>query len=213
MSNEDYVDDTNNVDGFHGNLENPLRNSDELLDDDIFMDANLANAEVGASESNEGVAFDFYNAFAKSKGFSGRKSKTRKHNGIINRQNFVCCREGFRRKKADNMHTRKQEPRAETRCGCKAKVQVSFDVVSGRWIVSKFSDLHNHDLLPPIFTAMLPGHRKIPAADIEQINIMRKGGLGTAHILQHSQANLVVTTMFPFCPGTCTIKSHSNVDD
>ncbi|QHO10315.1 hypothetical protein HN873_009777 [Arachis hypogaea] len=123
MSNEDYVDDTNNVDGFHGNLENPLRNSDELLDDDIFMDANLANAEVGASESNEGthfdqldesykidgwedigkteflnivdvdikryhfsdlgVAFDFYNAFAKSKGFSGRKSKTRKHNGII----------------------------------------------------------------------------------------------------------------------------------
>ncbi|XLS56447.1 hypothetical protein HN51_006202 [Arachis hypogaea] len=58
MSNEDYVDDTNNVDGFHGNLENPLRNSDELLDDDIFMDANLANAEVGASESNEGTHFD-----------------------------------------------------------------------------------------------------------------------------------------------------------
>ncbi|XP_025628901.1 protein FAR1-RELATED SEQUENCE 5-like [Arachis hypogaea] len=222
MSNEDYVDETNNVDGFHGNLENPLRNGDELLDDDIFMDANLANAEVGASEPNEGahfdqldesykidgwedigkteflnivdvdikryhfsdlgVAFDFYNAFAKSRGFSGRKSKTRKHNGIINRQNFVCCREGFRQKKPDNMHTRKQEPRAETRCGCKAKVQVSFDAVSGRWIVSKFSDLHNHDLLPPIFTAMLPGHRKIPAADIEQINIMRKGGLGTAHI-------------------------------
>ncbi|QHO10316.1 Putative protein-RELATED SEQUENCE [Arachis hypogaea] len=222
MSNEDYVDDTNNVDGFHGNLENPLRNSDELLDDDIFMDANLANAEVGASESNEGthfdqldesykidgwedigkteflnivdvdikryhfsdlgVAFDFYNAFAKSKGFSGRKSKTRKHNGIINRQNFVCCREGFRRKKADNMHTRKQEPRAETRCGCKAKVQVSFDV-------------------------------KIPAADIEQINIMRKGGLGTAHIFAALSSQSGGHHNVPFCPGTCTIKSHSNVDD
>ncbi|KAL4274876.1 hypothetical protein AHAS_Ahas20G0051000 [Arachis hypogaea] len=136
MSNEYYVDDTNNVDGFHGNLENPLRNGDELLDDDIFMDANLANAEVDASEPNEGahfdqldesykidgwedigkteflnivdvdikryhfsdlgVTFDFYNAFAKSRGFSGRKSKMRKHNGIINRQNFVCCRKGFR---------------------------------------------------------------------------------------------------------------------
>ncbi|RYR01350.1 hypothetical protein Ahy_B06g080216 [Arachis hypogaea] len=232
MSNEDYVDETNNVDGFNGNLENPLRNGDELLDDDIFMDANLANAEVDASEPNEGahfdqldesykidgwedigkteflnivdvdikryhfsdlgVDFDFYNAFAKSRGFSGRKSKTRKHNGIINRQNFVCCREGFRQKKADNMHTRKQEPRDETRCGCKAKVQVSFDVVSGRWIVSKFSDLHNHDLLPPIFTAMLPGHRKIPAADIEQINIMRKGGLGTAHIFAALSSQSVI---------------------
>ncbi|KAL4286324.1 hypothetical protein AHAS_Ahas19G0074800 [Arachis hypogaea] len=68
----DYVDDNNNVDGFYGNFENPLRNDDELLDDEIFMDANLKNEEVSASEPNEGAHFGQLDESYKIDGTSSR---------------------------------------------------------------------------------------------------------------------------------------------
>ena len=91
------------------------------------------------------IAYEFYNNYAKIRGFSERKSKTRKNNdGEVIKQKFVCFREGFRPDKFCNLENRKKELRVETRCGCFAMFEVQFHSSSGRWLVSLFLDEHNH---------------------------------------------------------------------
>ncbi|XP_052114427.1 uncharacterized protein LOC107480712 [Arachis duranensis] len=80
------------------------------------------------------------------------------------------------------MPNRQKRPRAETRCGCPARMLLSMDDESGRWHVAFFSDAHNHHVLELRFSSMLPGHRKMSEADIEQMNDMRKGGIGVSRI-------------------------------
>jgi hypothetical protein len=41
----------------------------------------------------------------------------------------------------------KREPRALTRCGCLAKLEVRLCENNGIWFVSNFVDRHNHDLV------------------------------------------------------------------
>ncbi|XP_025680363.1 protein FAR1-RELATED SEQUENCE 5-like [Arachis hypogaea] len=80
------------------------------------------------------------------------------------------------------MPNRQKRPRAETQCGCPARMLLRMDDESGRWHVAFFSDAHNHHVLELRFSSMLPGHRKMSEADIEQMNDMRKGGIGVSRI-------------------------------
>ncbi|RYR76604.1 hypothetical protein Ahy_A01g001192 [Arachis hypogaea] len=57
-----------------------------------------------------------------------------------------------------------------------------MDDESGRWHVAYFSDAHNHHVLELRFSSMLPGHRRMSEADIEQMNDMRKGDIGVSRI-------------------------------
>ncbi|KAJ1377364.1 protein FAR1-RELATED SEQUENCE 5-like [Sesbania bispinosa] len=61
-------------------------------------------------------------------------------------------------------------------------MNVRLDVPSGRWNVTKFCDAHNHEMLPPKFTGMLPAHRKLTEADIMEMNNMRNAGISTPQI-------------------------------
>ncbi|XP_057719811.1 protein FAR1-RELATED SEQUENCE 5-like [Arachis stenosperma] len=72
--------------------------------------------------------------------------------------------------------------RAETRCGCHARMLLCMDDESGRWHVAYFSDAHNHHVLELRFSSMLPGHQRMSEAYIEQMNDMRKGGIGVSQI-------------------------------
>ncbi|XP_016192654.1 protein FAR1-RELATED SEQUENCE 5-like [Arachis ipaensis] len=76
----------------------------------------------------------------------------------------------------------KREPKVETRCGCKAEMRVHVHSDSGRWIISYFQDVHNHELLDDRLTFMLPCHRKMDAAAMEQMNMMLRVGIKTPHI-------------------------------
>ncbi|RYR29224.1 hypothetical protein Ahy_B01g053572 isoform A [Arachis hypogaea] len=51
-----------------------------------------------------------------------------------------------------------------------------------RWYVAYFSDAHNHHVLELRFSSMLLGHRRMSEADIEQMNDMRKEGIGVSRI-------------------------------
>ena len=127
--------------------------------------------------------FEFYNTYAKVRGFSARKSKTRKNSkGKVVKKIFVCFREGYRPEKYFSRQNRRREPRAVTRCGCNACFEVRFVPDSGRWHVAYFSEDHNHECLEPRFVGMLPAHRKMSEAEIGQMNTMLKAGISTSHI-------------------------------
>ncbi|XP_057457216.1 protein FAR1-RELATED SEQUENCE 5-like [Lotus japonicus] len=132
---------------------------------------------------NRDVAYEFYNFYARVKGFSIRKSKIlRNIKGVIIRQDFVCHKEGFREGKNKNRENRKRETKVETRCGCSARMRVRLLADGGRWIVAVFWDAHNHALLEGHQSSMLPAHRKINEGDIVGMNSMRKAGISTTEI-------------------------------
>ncbi|XP_052113834.1 protein FAR1-RELATED SEQUENCE 5-like [Arachis duranensis] len=130
------------------------------------------------------VAFSFYNLYAKMNGFSARKSRIRRNvNNDVTQQAFVCFRQGFRDLYSDNdAARRKREPRPTTRCGCGAEMRVHIHEETGRWIVSYFQEEHNHEMLDDMLTFMLPGHRKMNSAAIDQMNMMLKVGIKTPQI-------------------------------
>ncbi|XP_025670587.1 protein FAR1-RELATED SEQUENCE 5-like [Arachis hypogaea] len=128
------------------------------------------------------IAFEFYQQYAKHHGFGARRSRSEKRGEVRIRQEFVCHRQGYRSPKFYSMPNGQKRPRAETRCGCPARMLLRMDDESGRWLVAYFSDAHNHHVLELRLSSMLPGHRRMSEADIEQMNDMRKGGIGVSRI-------------------------------
>ncbi|XP_020963844.1 uncharacterized protein LOC110265268 [Arachis ipaensis] len=53
---------------------------------------------------------------------------------------------------------------------------------SGRWIIIYFQEVHNHKMLEDTLTFMLPGHKMMNAAFINQTNMMFKVGIRTPQI-------------------------------
>ncbi|XP_072077031.1 protein FAR1-RELATED SEQUENCE 11-like [Arachis hypogaea] len=129
------------------------------------------------------IAFEFYNRYARTRGFSARKNRTRKSRaGALKLKNFVCHREGFRPPNNYGIGNLKRKPTPETRCGCSAMMEIRVDAPSGRWFISYFSDEHNHSLLDPRLTGLLPGHRFMSEADIGHMVNMKKGGISVGQI-------------------------------
>ncbi|XP_025702843.1 protein FAR1-RELATED SEQUENCE 5-like [Arachis hypogaea] len=128
------------------------------------------------------IAFEFYQQYAKHHGFGARRSRSEKRGEVRIRQEFVCHRQGYRSPKFYTMPNRQKRPRAETRCGCPARMLLRMDDESGRCHVAYFSDAHNHHALELQFSSMLLSHRRMSEADIEQMSDMRKGGIGVSRI-------------------------------
>ncbi|RYR59276.1 hypothetical protein Ahy_A05g025132 [Arachis hypogaea] len=78
--------------------------------------------------------------------------------------------------------SRKREPKTETRTGCGAQFQVKFVGVTGRWHVTRFSNVHNHELLEGRLSRLLPGHRSMSKAEIALMNNMRKSEISTSQV-------------------------------
>ncbi|XP_057444179.1 protein FAR1-RELATED SEQUENCE 5-like [Lotus japonicus] len=132
---------------------------------------------------NRQVAYEFYNLYARVKGFSVRKSKVFKtKKGQIVWQDFLCHKEGFREEKNIMRENRQRETKVETRCGCCAKMRICLVGESGRWHVASFVDCHNHAMLEGKQSSMLPAHRKLKEGDILGLNSMRKAGISTTQI-------------------------------
>ena len=145
-------------------------------------------AYSGPQEPCEGMQFDeledvetCYKAYSRQKGFSMRKSHTRlsrKDKSLLG-VDYTCSREGFRQKDCQKKDV-KGAKRAETRIGCKAVM--SLKKLEDKWVVSKFVDKHNHELLTPRSTSFLRGHRKITTQK-NLINTLNKAGVPTRKIV------------------------------
>lgn len=82
-------------------------------------------------------AYDFYNSYAKLKGFGIRKSHTywSKKKDIIISRTYVCDKKGFKNMKDKRQDGKEVRCIADTRIGCKAKMVISLDRSSGKWRV------------------------------------------------------------------------------
>uniref|UniRef100_A0A0R0GQE5 Uncharacterized protein n=1 Tax=Glycine max TaxID=3847 RepID=A0A0R0GQE5_SOYBN len=114
------------------------------------------------------LAYQFYCWYAKSNGFSIRKSHIVRNTCMKTlQQTFVCSCAGYRR--VSTSDRRMQREKKESRCGCEAMFCVhNFD--------------HNHLLLDLKLSCLLLGHRKMFAFDIMQVENYRKVGIRPPHM-------------------------------
>ncbi|KAF3777380.1 FAR-RED IMPAIRED RESPONSE 1 protein [Nymphaea thermarum] len=113
----------------------------------------------GMEFSDNEDAFNFYNNYALTHGFSVRKdSQDKNEKGIVVRKTYVCSKEGLlKHSKANKIH------RGTTRCGCPAKMVIRR-LSNDRFVVKTFIADHNHPLAPPTIARMLRSRRKIKRA-------------------------------------------------
>ncbi|KAL0005428.1 hypothetical protein SO802_012989 [Lithocarpus litseifolius] len=103
-------------------------------------------------------------------------------------QPFACNRhskpylnvEGFRRQ-CNEDNGRIGPERAKTRVGCKAII--GLNKVDDTWIVCKFVEGHNHELLTPKSTSSLHGHRMITSAQKNLIDTLNESGIAPSKIM------------------------------
>ena len=124
-------------------------------------------------------AYDFYNDYAKKRGFSIRKDNLKYSKGIDARRRlrrFLCSRSGKRQAKFCTMEGKKRRLRAETRCYCEAHLTVKVDRERSIWYVSSFSDDHSHTLARPDEVIYLRSHNQIK--EYQKLEILAMAGAG-----------------------------------
>ncbi|KAF5202411.1 Far1-related sequence 5-like [Thalictrum thalictroides] len=122
----------------------------------VFNDKTFPKPSVGMEFDSLENAYLFYNEYARLVGFSIRRAKNRRSNidGELLFQRFCCSKEGQRRKRRENddgtkvkdgvvVKVRRRNVKS-IRVGCSAKLDVKRST-SGRWVIQKFDEEHNHD--------------------------------------------------------------------
>jgi zinc finger SWIM domain-containing protein 3 len=105
--------------------------------------------------------YEFYNNYAKYKGFSVGKSKVRyktRSKEVIWRR-YMCSFQGFRSVKYFERTYQKRQSRVLTRCGCTAILDVAWSQSTGVWYVRQFVDVHTHALAKSKHSFVLRSHR------------------------------------------------------
>uniref|UniRef100_A0A7N2R804 CCHC-type domain-containing protein n=1 Tax=Quercus lobata TaxID=97700 RepID=A0A7N2R804_QUELO len=123
-----------------------------------------------------------YKAYARRKGFSIRinhKWSSKEDKSLVGVE-YICWREGFRHKSYENKERKDPKP-AKTRMGCKA--MMSLKKKEEARIVTKFVDNHNHELLTPMSTSLLRGHRVISRAQKNLIDTLNESSVPTRKIM------------------------------
>lgn len=119
---------------------------------------------VGQIFLSEEEAFGFYKRYAYQHGFSIRKGKFIKQNGIMSRRDFFCHCEGRVSLKIIEP-SKEQTKRESSKCECKAHLRISlqksYDILPSEWRVTKFVAEHNHVLLTQSEVRFLPANRTI----------------------------------------------------
>jgi len=127
-------------------------------------------------ESDE-IAYNFYNEYGRMTGFSIRKEYVNKckKTGIVTSRRFVCEEEGIWG--IDKRNTKIRKPRAETRCGCDARLGIVYNRDSGKYIVTDFIAEHNHNLHLSTTVHMMPSQRKMSITQAAEIDLAYESSL------------------------------------
>ena len=134
---------------------------------------------VGKCFQSEEEAYQFYNSYAQTKGFSIRKCHLKfRADGTLSSRYFVCSKAGV--KGTHPTHVAKKE-QANSRTDCMARVQFSI-TREGIWNVQKVMLDHNHQLVSPDKRHMLRSQRQLLDADRHMIKQMRTSGIKQAEI-------------------------------
>ncbi|XP_028121123.1 protein FAR1-RELATED SEQUENCE 5-like [Camellia sinensis] len=164
----------------------------EMVDDahhnDMVGDLERAILEQKFDSVKDGE--DFYNAYAKAKGFSIRKSRfnTNKEGKVVSRL-WLCSREGQRLPKyLDRVAEKNRAPKALIRVGCKAQFRIRYDADAGeggKYVVTHFVADHNHELAEQHCVVYLRSHHSLNSTDKAQAMAMRNVGVKTSQIMDY----------------------------
>ncbi|OVA09490.1 zinc finger protein [Macleaya cordata] len=138
---------------------------------------------IGLQFGSQDEAYEYYNAYAKEKGFSIRKSRierSRIDHSMISRL-YVCANQGLRSTKDKRYEGKVVRPRQETRLDCRACMFIKKR--SGRWVVDRFQDDHNHDLVDPAKADKLRSHRKMTNTTKSMVEALYQCGIGPSKII------------------------------
>ncbi|WOL03257.1 protein FAR1-RELATED SEQUENCE 5-like [Canna indica] len=143
IDSDGSVKHTANADGF-GEI------SPEVTDQQL-------EPKVGMVFQSEEQAYNFYNLYAKRKGFSVRKGHlSRRRDNSIRDRHYVCSNEGTRQEHRTHV-TKKPRPLERTKCLARIEFKVNRSDI---WVINKFIEEHNHLLASPNKIHMLRSHRK-----------------------------------------------------
>ncbi|KAL6531989.1 hypothetical protein OROGR_010686 [Orobanche gracilis] len=150
---------------------------------------NKSTPYKGQIFNSDETAYNFYCLFAKRCGFSVRRGHSYKHmkNNIedIYKREYICHRAGIaKQKKIDEVE--RQRKRKSSRCKCSAKLfitkrTIGFDEC---WVVTYFSNSHNHVLLDDKEVRFLPAYRDISINDQSRILLLSKAGCSVNIIMR-----------------------------
>ncbi|XP_075089661.1 protein FAR1-RELATED SEQUENCE 5-like isoform X2 [Nicotiana tabacum] len=132
--------------------------------------------KLGMEFDSEEHAYEYYNKYAATIGFSVRKeyaNKSKVH-GYVTSRKFICYKEGYRER--DKREAMVKKPRKETRTGCLAHMVVSHKS-NGKFSVISFEEKHNHPLVPPSLAHMLPSQRNIKLSQAYEIDLLDDSGI------------------------------------
>ncbi|XP_042477748.1 protein FAR1-RELATED SEQUENCE 1-like [Macadamia integrifolia] len=130
---------------------------------------------IGKEFDSTDQAYDFYNLYARKKGFSIRKQRIeRTRKGIVRLKRFVCSKEGYRRVDSHTQHVKKS--RAITRTGCQARMVLKL-TNNEMWLVTELECKHNHPLVPEGKAFLLRSQRVVERAHSIQIAAMDNSGI------------------------------------
>ncbi|KAK4836151.1 hypothetical protein QYF36_019216 [Acer negundo] len=135
---------------------------------------------IGMIFDNDEDAYQYYNSYARSIGFSVRKHKlNRSRQGVVRKRLFTCSCEGSYSKKATP-----RKKREERRSECEAKMEIKINK-DGKYVVTKFIVEHTHVLVPASSSHILRSQRKIQPSQAGLINQMHSAGLKPSQIFSY----------------------------
>ncbi|XP_062229986.1 protein FAR1-RELATED SEQUENCE 5-like [Phragmites australis] len=144
---------------------------------------------VNKTFSSEEDGYEFYNSYAKVKGFGVRRGKTRKKGERVIWRRLLCSCEGYRSIEHFEKSVQVREPRTLTRCGCEARLDIQLNEESGTWFVTDFKDSHSHALAKPGEAFVLRSHRGLSEAQKAEAIELGIGGLRTCQIMDVMEKN------------------------
>ena len=142
---------------------------------------------IGQTFGSEEEALVFYRNYAERHGFGIRKDRYDKRNNKIVRRDLFCHR--GRKKPVKIIDASKdQRKRESSRCECNSHMRITlrrvFEIFPEEWHVSRFVKQHNHELLLPHETRLLPCNRVITPDDEEKILLYKGAGLSVRQIIR-----------------------------
>jgi zinc finger SWIM domain-containing protein 3 len=134
---------------------------------------------------SEDEGYEFYNEYAKVKGFSIRKEEVKYLPGTHTRfrRLYTCFKEGYRTLANFEKPEPKRTPKALTHCGCRARLEIELSAATGEWFVKNFEDKHNHPLAKEGQSAYLFSHRRMTDGQKADVVGYGIGGLRTHKIM------------------------------
>ncbi|KAG9458051.1 hypothetical protein H6P81_002559 [Aristolochia fimbriata] len=169
------------------NVDPPEVATDEIDPQNSEQDIENQEPRVGQEFQSLDEAYEFYNKYARMRGFSVRKvTLVRKLDKLVF-QSFVCSKEGT--KKYDKRRENVKTPRAETREGYKAFLKVNLKP-NGRYKVTQFNGKHSHPVISPKKSHFLKSLRKVTEVAAAQTELASLAGIAPkqAYELQSRQA-------------------------